>query len=62
MEVCKYAVLGYALNNLGELLGEGAPEAERAANRRAAGKIGGYHSYLIKILNYLAKMPLHILM
>jgi hypothetical protein len=27
----KYAVAGYALNNAGELLGEGAPEAERAA-------------------------------
>ena len=27
----KYAVLGYMLNNLGELLGEGSPEAERAA-------------------------------
>jgi len=27
----KYAALGYMLNNLGELLGEGAPEAERAA-------------------------------
>jgi len=38
----KYAVLGYALNNLGELLGEGAPEAERAAmTEEQAGKIGG---------------------
>ena len=27
----KYAVLGYMANNLGELLGEGSPEAERAA-------------------------------
>ena len=38
----KYAVLGYGLNNLGELLGEGAPEAERAAmTEEQKGKIGG---------------------
>jgi hypothetical protein len=38
----KYAVLGYMLNNLGELLGEGAPEAERAAmTEEQKGKIGG---------------------
>jgi len=38
----KYAVLGYMLNNLGELLGEGAPEAERAAmTKELQGKIGG---------------------
>ena len=38
----KYAVLGYMLNNLGEILGEGAPEAERAAmTKEQQGKIGG---------------------
>ena len=38
----KYAVLGYGLNNLGELLGEGAPQAERAAmTEEQKGKIGG---------------------
>jgi len=38
----KYAVLGYALNNLGEVLGAGAPEAERAAmTKEQKGKIGG---------------------
>jgi len=38
----KYAVLGYGLNNLGELLGEGAPDAERAAmTEEQKGKIGG---------------------
>ena len=38
----KYAVLGYMLNNLGEILGEGAPEAERAAmTEEQKGKIGG---------------------
>ena len=38
----KYAVLGYTLNNLGEILGEGAPEAERAAmTKEVQGKIGG---------------------
>ena len=38
----KYAVLGYGLNNLGELLGKGAPEAERAAmTEEQGGKIGG---------------------
>ena len=38
----KYAVLGYTLNNLGELLGEGDPDAERAAmTKELQGKIGG---------------------
>jgi hypothetical protein len=38
----KYAALGYMLNNLGEILGEGAPEAERAAmTEQQKGKIGG---------------------
>ena len=38
----KYAVLGYTLNNLGELLGEGDPDAERAAmTKEIQGKIGG---------------------
>ena len=38
----KYAALGYMLNNLGEILGEGAPEAERAAmTEQQEGKIGG---------------------
>jgi hypothetical protein len=38
----KYAVLGYGLNNLGELLGEGSPEAERAAmTEEQKGKVGG---------------------
>ncbi len=38
----KYAVLGYMLNNLGEILGEGSPEAERAAmTKEQQGKIGG---------------------
>ena len=35
-------MLGYTLNNLGEILGEGAPEAERAAmTKEVQGKIGG---------------------
>ena len=38
----KYAVLGYMLNNLGELLGEGDPVAERAAmSEEKQGRIGG---------------------
>jgi len=38
----KYAVLGYTLNNLGEILGEGDPDAERAAMaEQLKGKIGG---------------------
>ena len=38
----KYAVLGYTLNNLGEILGEGDPDAERAAMpEQLQGKIGG---------------------
>ena len=38
----KYAVLGYTLNNLGEILGEGDPDAERAAMaEQLQGKIDG---------------------
>jgi len=38
----KYATLGYMLNNLGELLGEGDPEAERAAmTREKQGRVFG---------------------
>jgi hypothetical protein len=38
----KYAVLGYMLNNMGELLGEGSPEAERAAfTEQKKGRIFG---------------------
>jgi len=38
----KYAVLGYTLNNLGEILGEGDADAERAAmTKEIQGKIGG---------------------